>query len=276
MAASNQSTHAKPLRSVLHPALVHLPIALLPLSVLLDVASWIFPQRDLFLVRGAFFCLLAGIGSGLFAALFGVLDYLGIRNDHPAKKTATLHMILNVVALGLFAVSVGLRYGVLDAERTAPVPLVISLVAFAVLGYSGYLGGILVYDDGIGVGRHRRRTRTPETTISAKTPKGSVAVANEDALRDGETLRVEVNGTIVVIAKIAGGYHAFQEFCTHRYGPLSEGTLHGCEIMCPWHRSRFDVRNGRVTSGPAKVDLRTFRAEARDGKIWVEAPDEKK
>src|SRR5688572_11765067 len=123
MSAKPDTSHEKPVRNVLHPALVHLPIALLPLSVLLDLASLVLERRELVLVRGAFFCILAGIGTGLFAALFGILDYVGIRNDHPAKKTATLHMILNVVALGLFAVSAGLRYGVLDADRTPTVPL---------------------------------------------------------------------------------------------------------------------------------------------------------
>ena len=275
MAAAQQPAHAKPLRSILHPALVHLPIALLPISVILDVASRIFPRPELFLVRGAFFCILAGIGTGLFAALFGVLDYVGIRNDHPAKKTATVHMLLNVIALGLFAVSAGLRYGVLDADRVPGAALAISIATLGILGYSGYLGGILVYDDGIGVGKHRRDTRTPEKTHSPRATGPKVAVADADALRDGETLRVDINGTIVAIAKIDGACHAFQEFCTHRYGPLSEGALIGCEVMCPWHRSRFDVRTGKVTHGPAKVDLRTFRTEVRDGKIWVEVPEKK-
>lgn len=272
MASVESTAHAKPFRTILHPALVHLPIALLPLSVLFDLASRVFSDPALFLVRGAFFCILAGIGTGLLAAVVGVLDYVGIRNDHRAKKTATAHMILNVIALGLFGVSAGLRYGVLDADRVPNVPLLLSVIALGVLGYSGYLGGILVYDDGVGVGRHRRRTRTPETTLTARATSGSVAVADVNALRDGETLRVDVNGTIVCIARVAGAYHGFQEFCTHRYGPLSEGALNGCEVMCPWHRSCFDVRTGRVTNGPAKIDLRTFRVEARDGKLWVEVP----
>jgi nitrite reductase/ring-hydroxylating ferredoxin subunit/uncharacterized membrane protein len=276
MTARAQSSEAKPLRTILHPALVHLPIALLPLSVLLDLGTLVFDGHELFLVRGAFVCILAGIATGLFAAVFGIVDFTGIRDDHPAKKTAVLHMILNVAALGLFAVSAGLRFGELGVERTPPLPFALSVIAFLVLGYSGYLGGTLVYSDGIAVGRHRRPTPLPEKTIIARGSDKSVPVADEGALRDGETLRVSVHGTIVVIARIAGGYYAFQEFCTHRFGPLSEGAIVGCNIMCPWHRSQFDVRNGHVVQGPAKVDLRTFRVESREGKIWIEAPPEKK
>jgi nitrite reductase/ring-hydroxylating ferredoxin subunit/uncharacterized membrane protein len=276
MAGMKDILEGKPMRSPLHPALVHLPIALFPISVLLDVASWIFAERtgSNDLVRAAFGCVAAGLVSGLIAAVVGLVDYTDIRDDHPAKKTATLHMILNVIALGLFGAGLGLRYGQLDADRTATLPLLVSLAGLAVLSYSGYLGGHLVYADGIGVGRHRRRTPTPESTIvvprSGKTE--SVPVADDAALAEGQTLRVEVGGVVMTVARVQGALHAFQEFCTHRYGPLSEGALRGCEIVCPWHNSRFDVRNGQVTAGPAKVPLKIFRVESRSGKIWVEVP----
>src|SRR5438309_305718 len=63
--------------------------------------------------------------------------------------------------------------------------------------------------------------------------------------------------------------YAFQEFCTHRFGPLSEGSFHRFNVQCPWHNSCFDIRTGKVTHGPAKVDLKTFKVETRDGKIGV-------
>jgi nitrite reductase/ring-hydroxylating ferredoxin subunit len=73
-----------------------------------------------------------------------------------------------------------------------------------------------------------------------------------------------------MIARCGGRLYAVQEFCTHRFGPLSEGALRGCEVVCPWHKSRFDLRTGKVTEGPAKVELRTWHVEARDGRIWVD------
>jgi nitrite reductase/ring-hydroxylating ferredoxin subunit len=177
-----------------------------------------------------------------------------------------------VVALGLFAVSGVLRRGLLEALHPPGGAVVMSVVGVLVLAYSGYLGGILVYEDGIAVGRHRRTTRTPRSTISVRTDGGIVGIANDDALRDGETLRVEINGTVMVVARVAGRLHAVQEFCTHRFGPLSEAAIDGCELICPWHSSRFDLRTGGVVAGPAKIPLRTFNVESRDGKIWVEVP----
>lgn len=78
----------------------------------------------------------------------------------------------------------------------------------------------------------------------------------------------------MTIANLDDELYAFQEFCTHRFGPLSEGHFHNHEIMCPWHRSCFDVRTGKVTQGPAKVDLKTYQVMVQDGQICVRAPEE--
>jgi nitrite reductase/ring-hydroxylating ferredoxin subunit/uncharacterized membrane protein len=271
MSALKDIAEGKPLRTPIHPALVHLPVALLPLSLLLDIGSWIFPDQP-YLVRSAFFALVSGIVTGLIAAVFGLVDYSEIRVDHRAKKTARLHMILNVVAIGLFAVGAFLRYPELDATRTALVPLFFSVVAVGLVGYSGYLGGHLVYSDGIGVGRHRRDAPHPKETIAPSSEDRLVALMPARELAEGDSRRVEVAGVILVVAKVMGKVYAFQEFCTHRYGPLSEGAFKGHEVICPWHCSQFDVRTGRVTQGPAKVPLRTFRVEIKDGRICVERP----
>jgi len=99
-----------------------------------------------------------------------------------------------------------------------------------------------------------------------------VPVPEAKGLRDGETLRVEIEEQVMTVARIDDQFFAFQEFCTHRYGPLSEGSFHGFNVQCPWHNSCFDIRTGKVTNGPAKVDLKTFRVEQRDGKIYVGVP----
>jgi nitrite reductase/ring-hydroxylating ferredoxin subunit/uncharacterized membrane protein len=272
MPALKDLLEGKPVRAPLHPALVHLPIALFPLSVVFDAASRLVQRGNLPLTQAAFVTLIAGLATALFAAIFGFVDYTDIRDDHPGKKTATLHMGLNLVAVGLFAVSAGLRYSDLAETKTPVGPFVLSLIGLAVLSYAGYLGGVLVYDDGIAVGRHRRQSQLPPTTVVVRTNGQPAAIANESELRSGETLRVEIDGIIAAVVRLDGEIYAFQEFCTHRFGPLSEGAFEGCEVICPWHRSRFDIRTGKVTAGPAKVDLRTFRTAVRDGKIWIDPP----
>ena len=147
--------------------------------------------------------------------------------------------------------------------------VVVSVILIVV---SGYLGGILVYDDGIGVGRHRRTTPLPQRTLTLDAPTDPgdfIAVADADSLAEGQTLRANVGGTLMTFARVDGEVHAFQEFCTHRCGPLSEGTFQDGQVRCPWHNSRFDLRTGKVTHGPAKLDLRVFETAIRQGRICV-------
>jgi len=160
-----------------------------------------------------------------------------------------------------------------DLTATPFAYLLLSLIGVGMILFSGYLGGTMVYDDGIGVGRHRRAARTPRRTIrvSNRTAQdGWLPVCDDSEVEDGETLRVVCDGNIVAIAKQGGEVYAFQEFCTHRYGPLSEGKLQDHQVECPWHRSCFDIRTGKVVEGPAKVDLKTYSVTLRSGKIFIQ------
>jgi uncharacterized membrane protein/nitrite reductase/ring-hydroxylating ferredoxin subunit len=267
-----QLLQGRPLGHPLHPIIVHLPIGMFYLSFLLDLWSLIHAGNSL--VRGSFYLLSLGVACALLAALPGFADYTSIRRDSDAKKIATRHMILNLIAVVLYAVSVLLRRGALDEASVSILPFALSLVGVAIISYSGYLGGVLVYDEGVAVGRHRRSTPLPDETIqrtSDPSGDGFVEIADASALAERQTIRAEVDGFILAVAKVDGELRAFQEFCTHRFGPLSQGCFKDGKVMCPWHRSQFDVRSGKVAAGPAKVDLKTFEVTTRDGKIFVRA-----
>src|SRR6266700_1637541 len=265
----------KPLRHPLHPMLVHFPIGLFLLSLLLDLASLAFPSVPN-LVRDSFYAMLLGVITALMAAVPGFVDYTDIRSDHPAKRTATAHLTLNLIVVALYGINLGVRSSSLVDPKIQTAPLILSFIAIALLSVSGYLGGRLVYDDGIGVGRHKRRTPTPESTLRLSATNiandgdlAFVPIPEANRLGERETLRVEIDGQVITIAKIDENFYAFQEFCTHRFGPLSEGAFEGFNVQCPWHNSCFDVRTGKVTQGPATVDLKSFKVETRDGKICV-------
>src|SRR5438309_6911319 len=143
----------KPLRHPLHPLLVHFPIGLFVLSLLLDLASLAFPSVA-GLVRGAFYAMFAGVLSALLAAVPGFVDYADIRRDHPVRRVAATHMVLNLLAVVAYGINLGLRSSTLAEPQIALPPLVLSLIGIGILSVSGYLGGHLVYNDGIAVGRH--------------------------------------------------------------------------------------------------------------------------
>jgi nitrite reductase/ring-hydroxylating ferredoxin subunit len=204
---------------------------------------------------------------------FAAGDNAMVRTGTYAILVGLVRMILTVGAIILWTVNLIVRWGsVDDVELGAAISLLLSATATSVLLVSGYLGGTLVYDDDIAAGRHRRPGATAERTIVASgqaSAGGLVAVADADSLAGSETLRIEVDGTVMTIANVGGECSAFQESCTHRFGPLSEGALLDGEIECPWRRSRFTMRTGNVTHSPAKIDLKTLDVAVRDGKILV-------
>jgi len=248
-----------------------MPIGLFVLSLLFDVASYIGMERWFY--EGALYTMALGIVTAGIAAIPGLVDYSDIRSDHPAKRTATAHLVLNVVVVALYAVDAWLRYQDMERYRPTLGCLMLSLVAMAVLSVSGYLGGRLVYADGIAVGRHRRPTPMPPKTREFEvTADEMVEVGRASELEEGGTLRVAINGHVMAVVKLNRTAYAFQEFCTHRFGPLSEGTFDGVTVMCPWHRSCFNVRDGKVEKGPAKEPLKTFETKVDEGRILVRAP----
>jgi len=265
----------KPLRHPIHPMLVHFPIGFLVLSFLLDLVSLTFPEVPN-LVRGSFYAMLLGIVTALLAAVPGFVDYSDIRRDHPGKTTATRHMTLNLMVVTIYGINLWIRSAALSDPKISLLPFLLSIIGTGLLSISVYLGGRFVYDEEIAVGRPKRRTATPQDTLHLSTgylASGGeitfVPVPDAEQLGNGETLRVEIDKQVMTIARVDNHLYGFQEFCTHRFGPLSEGSFHGFDVQCPWHNSCFDIRTGKVTNGPAKVDLKTFKIEMRDGKVGV-------
>jgi nitrite reductase/ring-hydroxylating ferredoxin subunit len=72
---------------------------------------------------------------------------------------------------------------------------------------------------------------------------------------------VEVDGEVVAVYNVDGDYFATQNSCTHARGPLSKGRLDGYNVICPWHDSCFDVRNGEVTCKPARKPVKTYQVQ---------------
>jgi 3-phenylpropionate/trans-cinnamate dioxygenase ferredoxin subunit len=96
-----------------------------------------------------------------------------------------------------------------------------------------------------------------------------VTVAPVTELNPGERMVVQIGRTWVAIFNVDGQFYAIQDVCTHDDGPLAEGKLIGCEIECPRHGARFDLRDGRVTAPPALVPVPVYDVRVQDGQIQV-------
>ena len=62
-----------------------------------------------------------------------------------------------------------------------------------------------------------------------------VKVANADDLQPGQAKLVTAGDQQVALFNVGGTCYAIADTCTHRGGPLSEGTLEGDVVTCPWH-----------------------------------------
>ena len=70
------------------------------------------------------------------------------------------------------------------------------------------------------------------------------------ALPRGEARRVEADPPIAVFHTDDGEVFAIDDTCTHQDASLADGWVEGCEVECPLHASRFDLRTGAVDAPP--------------------------
>jgi nitrite reductase/ring-hydroxylating ferredoxin subunit len=85
----------------------------------------------------------------------------------------------------------------------------------------------------------------------------------------GTCKTASVGGKEVAIFNVDGQFYATQTNCTHRGGPICEGSLAGDIVTCPWHGSQFNVRTGEVVQDPADEPLATYPVQVKDGTLFI-------
>jgi 3-phenylpropionate/trans-cinnamate dioxygenase ferredoxin subunit len=89
---------------------------------------------------------------------------------------------------------------------------------------------------------------------------------------EASTLTAEVDGYPVVVARCGEMLFAVEDRCTHDGESLAGAEIDNCEIICPRHGARFDLRTGDALTPPAYEPIRTFNVRQQDGRILVEKP----
>jgi uncharacterized membrane protein len=132
----------------LHPAMVAVPIGAWIASLVFDIASHLVRDPE-FLTRGSRWLIAIGVLGAVAAALIGVLDLLAIPTGTRAFRIGLIHMSINLIVTVAYAINFLIRGSGTGAVGWGP--LVLSAVALAGLGVSGYLGGELAYRYGVRV-----------------------------------------------------------------------------------------------------------------------------
>jgi nitrite reductase/ring-hydroxylating ferredoxin subunit/uncharacterized membrane protein len=237
----------------IHPMLVSFPFAYLAGGFAAAVADAWLKRDELKAVSR--FLVPAGVVTGLAAAVPGVIDYtLSVPPSSSGKARATKHALVNSSALALFAAS-----WAIDRRRadTGAVSLALKTLGMAAVSIGGWLGGTLVYRNQIGVD-HRYANAGKWQEERRDDRESTALTAAAAGLGVNQMKLVRAAGKRVVVGRTEDGVAAFQDRCTHKGGPLSDGALMCGTVQCPWHGSQFDVHTGAVKCGPAEEPIETY------------------
>lgn len=234
----------------LHPMLTDLPIGFWTSAFTLDFVggrrSRAAAQR------------LVGIGvlSALPAVASGATDWADTYGAE--RRVGLVHAALNTAAVACFAFSWNARRRGHQAKG-----VLWGLAGSAVATGGGYLGGHLTQRLGVGI----------DNTAFHEPPDRWVPTEPASEWADGEPRRVVVDGAPVAVVRDRGQWHALDARCTHRGGPLDEGTVRDGCVECPWHQSRFRLPDGAVARGPAAAPQPVLGVRVEADVVAVGPPD---
>lgn len=226
-----------------HPMLVAIPIGSWIGAALLDATGSSATAARRLVGLGA----LAAIPS----AATGTADWMDTSGAE--QRVGLAHAMLNDAALVLFGAS-----WIARRSRRSSVAMSLSAAGLGAVGVAGYLGGHLAYVRGVGI----------NTTAFRSGPTDWRRLIQVEHLVDDEPIGATLDGLEFVVIGRSDRVDVLESRCTHRGGPLADGTVDGRCIECPWHASAFDTVDGSVHAGPASVPQPVYDSRVTDG--WVE------
>ena len=96
-----------------------------------------------------------------------------------------------------------------------------------------------------------------------------VKAASVDQIEEGSGSVIEAEGKSVAVFNIEGKFHAIDNMCPHRGGPLGEGSLDGNVVTCPWHGWLFDVTTGQCLVNPSVRNM-TYNVKTEGQDVYLE------
>ena len=80
---------------------------------------------------------------------------------------------------------------------------------------------------------------------------------------------VEVAGKTITLSRFQGQVYACAHKCPHAGGVMANGFMDAIgNIVCPLHRYRYNLQNGRNTSGEGYY-LKTYPIETREDGLYL-------
>ena len=248
----------------IHPILIAFPVAFFTGTLIFDILALVLDEPVLW--QTGYFMEIAGVISGLIAAVPGIIDYFfTVPPKSSARKAAATHGILNVLLVIIFFIAWLIR-----RHEDASVTIIIGLevIGLILLTITGWMGGTLINRNQISVNiMQANATEWSEEYIKKR--DGKMQVSTSSGLKTNQMKLIHVNNKRIVIARTEKGCVAFDDRCTHKGASLSGGVMMCSTVHCPWHGSQFDVNTGAIKCGPAKEKIETYSVSESNGKIYL-------
>ena len=104
----------------------------------------------------------------------------------------------------------------------------------------------------------------------APQPSGLIRACALSDLADESSLRVELDGRPVCVARSNGEVFAILDICSHADVALSEGDVEDGHVECWLHGSMFDLRTGAPTGLPATKPVPVFPVTVEGDDVLVQ------
>jgi nitrite reductase (NADH) small subunit/3-phenylpropionate/trans-cinnamate dioxygenase ferredoxin subunit len=88
----------------------------------------------------------------------------------------------------------------------------------------------------------------------------------------GQGKMVLVGGRHVALFRLGDGFHALDNMCLHRGGPLCEGPIDNGVVTCPWHGWSYEIATGTMVQDP-RVGVSRHEVRVQDGEVAVRLTD---
>lgn len=101
---------------------------------------------------------------------------------------------------------------------------------------------------------------------------GFAKVATLEELPPGEMKAVLApSGVQVALCNVGGEFYCIENMCSHEDAQLHFGWLLPdiCQVECPLHEGRFDLKTGAATQAPAEFPLKTYNVRVEGDDIYV-------
>jgi uncharacterized membrane protein len=182
----------------MHPALVHLPVALLPLAVGADLLGRATGNQALLSFGQKAICV-AAIGA-LGAVASGLIAGEEVNVEGESREMLITHRNLNLVAT-LAATAMAIWRA--SHRRPSTLYLGAGAAGIGIVAYTAYLGGKLVYDTGVGVEPAHGVYRADAPSLQAGQVRAFVKTAATDLVHGVQHMAQEVRKGQVVPTLVA-------------------------------------------------------------------------